>query len=242
MRPDQAFGGPTAALIHDLPLPAQWERDPSLHVVALGSVRMRRPGVVATRSTSGTIVRVDGLPVLDPVSTWVSLATVLGVDDLVAVGDRLVTGDRGRRPVAGIHELRCAVEEAEGRRHVRALRAALPLIRVGAWSRPETHLRLLVMRAGLPEPQLNARVVLRGGRAVRPDISWASRRVALEYDGSAFHGRSDWDVDASRHELLIDEGWTVVRVRADDLYRSPVALAARLRHRLLFTREVTNDR
>jgi very-short-patch-repair endonuclease len=230
MRPDQAFCGPTAALIHGLPLAARWERDQPLHVVGLGGARMRRPGVVGSRASSGRRVLVDGLPVLDPVSTWVTLAGLLTLDDLVAAGDRLVTGDRGRAPLASIEDLASTAHAASGRRGARSLRTAADLVRVGAWSRPETLLRLRIVRGGLPEPELNRLVRLGSGEFARPDLAWLRPRVAIEYDGAAFHGRDRWDADAARHERLVDEGWTVVRVRAADL-RSP-DLIPRLRHRL----------
>lgn len=240
MRADHAFTGPTAAKLHGLPLPRRLAEDARIHVVAFSDRRMRRPGVVGTRSDDGRIVTIRGYPVLDPVSTWMSLAGLATVDDLVVVADRIVTGDRGVRPMASIGELDQAIRSQPGRRHVRDLRAALPWVRVGAWSAPETLLRLLIIRAGLPEPELNMRVVLRSGEVVRPDLSWAAVRVAVEYDGSAFHRRDDWDRDALRHERLVDDGWLVVRVRADDLFRHPEALAERLRRRLA-SRTVAKD-
>lgn len=231
LRPDQAFAGPTAAVVHGIPLPSRWERDERLHVVALVGDRMRRPGVVGTRSSVGRIVRVDGLPVLDPAGAWVSLGGLLSRDDLVAAGDRVVSGTMTTPAAATIDDLRDEVARVGRRPGVRDLRAALDLIRVGAWSRPESLLRLLVVRSGLPEPVPNAPIRLPGGRIARPDLAWLDRRVAIEYDGSAFHGRDGWDADAARHELLVDAGWTVVRVRSSDLFHHPAQLAARLRAR-----------
>lgn len=236
LRDDQAFAGPTAALIHGLPLPPRWERDARLHVVALRGDRMRRPQVVGTRSSAGRIVQLDGLPVLDPAWTWISLGAHMSLDDLVAAGDRVVTGTMATPASATVDDLRRAVGQAGRRPGVRDLRAAAELIRVGSWSRPESLLRLLVVRSGLPEPALNPRIALPGGRAVRPDLAWPDRRVAVEYDGSAFHGRDGWDADAARHEMLIDAGWTVVRVRSSDLFRHPDALAVRLQSRFRVSR------
>ncbi|MGN6326548.1 endonuclease domain-containing protein [Pseudolysinimonas sp.] len=241
MRDDHAFAGPTAARLHRLPIPRRWERDDRVHVVALTDRRMRRPGVVGTRSVVVGVTRVRGLPVLDPVSTWVSLSTMLETDELVAVADRIVTGDRDSVATATLDDLRSAVDRVGRRRGVVGLHTALPWVRVGAWSPAETALRLLIVRAGLPEPELNAVVPLADGGVVRPDLSWASRRVAVEYDGSAFHGRDRWDRDAARHERLVDAGWLVVRVRADDLYRHPDRLVARL-HVRLASRAVTPAR
>jgi hypothetical protein len=233
LRPDQAFAGPTAALIHGMPLPRRREDDPRLHVVALTGDRMRRPGVVGTRSSVGGIERVGGVRVLDATWTWVSLGALLSVDDLVAAGDRAVSGTMTTAGSATPDGLREAIEKAGRRPGVRRLRAAVDLIRVGAWSRPESLLRLLIVRSGLPEPALNMRIELPGGRTIRPDLAWIERRVAVEYDGSAFHGRADWDADAARHESLVDAGWTVVRVRSADLFRHPDALASRLRQRFV---------
>ncbi|HXR44507.1 MAG TPA: hypothetical protein VN759_06850 [Pseudolysinimonas sp.] len=232
MSAGQAFSGPTAATIWELPLPMRWGFDERLHVSSRGEIRMRRPGVIGTRRGSGEPVLRTGMPVLDPAATWISLGGLLHPWDLTAVADRLISGTLTSDPLSSLVELRSALTAAGSARHIRRLRAALDDARVGAWSRPETLLRLLIARAALPEPVLNTPVPLDDRRVAYPDLAWPDVRIAIEYDGRWHDDSRFRDGDADRHERLVDAGWLVVRVRSADLFVRPSALIARLIRRL----------
>jgi len=226
----QAFTGPTAARLGGLPLPMRWERDDRLHVSSLRPQRaMRRPGVVGSARGSGSVVEREGLPVLEPEVVWIALARSLGVDDLIAVGDRLVSGTLRTPPVSTIDGLAAAVASSRGIPGAARARSALAMVRVGAWSRPETFVRLLLHDAGVPEPELNVPIVL-SDRIVIPDLSWPRRRVAVEYDG--WWHVEQGDRDADRHERLSDAGWIVVHVRRHDLFHRPAIIVDRVVRRL----------
>lgn len=231
MSSTQAFTGPTAALLMGAPLPLRLERDPRLHVSSLRPQRaMRRPGVVGVERGDGAVGRIRGIPALHAALVWVDLGRRLSIVDLVAVGDRLVSGTLRRPPLCGVEDLAAAVAQRTGSPGVRAARSALPSIRIGSWSRPETFLRLLIVAAGLSEPELNRPIVLSIGRLVVPDLCWPLYRIVIEYDGQ-WHDDA-WDSDADRHEALVDDGWMVVRVRRHELFHAPGALVARLVRRL----------
>jgi hypothetical protein len=232
MARNTVFSGPTAAKIWGLPLPLRLTADETLHVSSLGNRRMRRAGVVSSRREHGDVRLVRGLPVLDPSSTWMSLGRLLGTDDLTAVADRIITGTIDSPPLASVDDLDTALADAGSARFIRQLRAARVEARAGAWSRPETLLRLLIVRAGLPEPVLNAAVVVEDGGTLYPDLSWPEYRIVIEYDGH-WHGRQGrWTSDSARHERLVDAGWMVVRVQAGELFDHPQAVIARLARRL----------
>jgi very-short-patch-repair endonuclease len=231
LSPGQAFWGPTAAKLWELPLPLQWSIASDFYVASSLGARMRRPGVIGARLRPRSIVQLHGVPAFDPVSTWLSLGRLLAPHDLTAVADRLVTGTLKKPALSTVDQLQDAVGDAGGARGIRALRCALIDARVGSWSRTETLLRLLIQRAGLPEPDLNAKLML-GGRLIYLDIAWVSLQVAIEYDGRDFHGDSERQWDIERHELLVDAGWIVVRVRARELFDQSSAVIARLVRRL----------
>jgi very-short-patch-repair endonuclease len=229
----RAVTGPTAARLWDLPLPARLANDELIHVSSRApAVAVRRPGVVGSRRTSGEVVLRNGIPTLEPLRVWVSLAPLLTEWDLVAVTDRLISGTMSERPLASREELDASIERSARARGVAALRRALIRSRDGAWSRPETLLRLLVLQAGFPEPALNRWTPIGDRRWARPDLSWPELRVAVEYDGAAHDDARRYAADSERHERLVDAGWTVVRVRARDLFGPPSALIARLSRRL----------
>jgi len=172
------------------------------------------------------------LPVLTPESTWLSLGGLLSPPDLTAVGDRLVSGTRDTQALSSIAELRRAVCDAGSIPGIRDLRYALDDVRLGAWSRPETLVRLLLCAAGIPEPVLNQPVALADGGVAYPDLAWPEWRVAIEYDGKWHDDERQRMADLERHEQLADMGWMVIHVRSGDLFGSPSAVVARIIRRL----------
>lgn len=232
MRPTHVFSHVTAARLMDLPLPIRLERSSDLHVSAAAPGRAPQVrGVIGHqfREGSRSVVTHRGLRVTGPELTWVSLAAMLTLDDLVAVGDALVVGDH---PWTTVNGLRSAI--VPGMRGTTRLREALPLIRLGVRSRPETHLRLGIIRAGFPEPTVAHPVwvpALR--RAVHPDLSWPAWRVGLEYEGEG-HRIDRWQFqhDIRRVEGLVDIDWSLSRFAADDVYSSLSQTLTRIRLRL----------
>ena len=184
------------------------------------------------RVSGSTRCAVRALPVIDPVSCWLDLARVLGVPDLVAAGDYLVTGALGRDPLATVAALRGRLAGVPaGHRGVRFLRTALEGVREGAWSRPESLLRWALLASRLPEPALNPPLLL-GGRRIIPDLWWSDFRLAVEYDG-ALHGEPrQWARDLARSEWMADCGARVVHVTSADLFPDPSRVVARIARRL----------
>jgi hypothetical protein len=171
----------------------------------------------------GEVVMFDGVRLTSPARTWLDLASLVSIDELVAAGDSIVVEHSEnfplpRQPLATIGDLKRIVSQHPGMRGVRKARLALDLIRVGADSAPETMMRLALVRAGLPEPVLN--VVLRNGfghPVVWPDAAYPDHRIALQYDG-AHHGDSDqYRRDIKRQALTEGLGWREVRVHQGDL-------------------------
>lgn len=229
--PGQAFTGPTAARLWSMPIPRRWEQDGRVWVSALSRTHgMQRPGVISSRRSSGSVHHVQGYPVLGPSRTWASLARLLEVHDLVAVADRLITDSPRLASLATIDELRAEVDAT--RVGAPALRAALAEVRQGAWSRPETLLRLALTRAGVPEPVLNVAVDVDGHRTAAPDLAWPEYLVCAEYDGTWHDEPRVRAHDLERQELLADAGWLVVRIRAADLFPEPLSAVARILRRL----------
>ncbi|QAY73466.1 DUF559 domain-containing protein [Agromyces protaetiae] len=201
-----------------------------------GLTRARSRGVVGHEHTDVFAVRfVDVHPVVEPSRAWCQLATLLSHADLVAAGDALVTGARltgGRRldPLATLEELEHAARAWAGRRGARALLRALPHVRTGPDSRPESLLRLLVGGAGFPEPVIGYEVATPSGRVLHPDLAWPEWKVALEYEGDGHRtDRERWRRDIRRREDLEAAGWRIIRVTADDLFADPGGLIARIR-------------
>lgn len=159
------------------------------------------------------------------------LGASLPRDDLVVLGDFVITGDEpysGDPPPATWEQLHDAMERHGGRRGARVLREALPRIRYGSLSPQESRLRLALLDAALPEPACNYKVFGSDGRVLAMiDLAFPTFHVAVEYLGD--HHRltaTAYRQDIARRELLLDFGWDVVFVTARDDFR---AVAERVR-------------
>lgn len=116
-------------------------------------------------------------------------------------------------------------------------RRAAGFVRDRVESPTESRLRMLLVLAGLPEPEVQHVVAGEDGRPrYRLDLAYPAARVGVEYDGRQHaEDATQWRHDLRRREALDDAGWKLLVVTAQDLYRRPdevlrrvgVALAAR---------------
>lgn len=216
-----AFSHLTAARIHELPLPMSLDDDLVVHVMRdAKDGQMHRPGFIGHRGLSSrTVVRVAGLPVTSLADTWVDMGELirpgipLGHDDLVAMGDAVAD------KLGSVEPLREALAARVAPRGKLTLLEALDWIRVGSESPGETRTRLILVRAGLPEPELNKTVYAAGRRWLdRPDMRWVRQRVLLEYQGRDFHDSPEQrEHDEARFAGFSDDGWSVIDVWDDDV-------------------------
>lgn len=222
-----AFSHLTAARLLSLPLPTVWSPSEGLHVLRPSQhTRIRRAGVLGHRGLeSRELMSIHGLPLTSPQDTWLDLATLLDVDDLVVAGDAVA--NRVDQAVEDLALRLSARPRGRGRR--RALRA-VSLIRPGSGSAMESRARLAFLRGGLPEPELNASIVDGAGEWLATgDFVWREQRVVVEYEGD--HHRQDrkqWQSDVARTRLLEALGWRVIRITARDLAADRVADTVRL--------------
>jgi hypothetical protein len=160
---------------------------------------------------------VDGRIVTDAGKTFIDLATQLNVVDLVVFGDAAI-----RSGLATPDELERLARE-RGRRNIRKARQAAALVREQVDSPPETRLRLLLVFAGLPEPQVGIEVHdANGGWLAVPDLSYPEYKIAIEYDGlHHLLNRRQRASDILRRENLVNDGWIVIEVLADHLAHQP---------------------
>lgn len=214
----------TAGELHDLNPP----REPSIHVsVPVGATRCRADGIKAHLARPDAVVVVrKGIRVSSPMQTFLDLAGLQGMSlvDLVIVGDRLVA-----KRFATVRQLITATDAFAGRGASLARRAAR-LVRKGVDSPMETRLRLLIVMAGLPEPEVN--VILRlpdGEWAIRLDLSYPKHKVIIEYDGRQHaDSTSQWLRDLERREQLDGWGWRIVVVTAEGIFDDPAGTLGRV--------------
>ncbi len=215
----------TAARLRCQVLPPWLADSTELHLSkprALPSVR--RKGVIGhtVLAREDEIELVNGIRLSSRSRTWLDLARVLPLHDLVSMGDELIRIPRvdfeGRAEpydtVAGLRILAARHPNLQG---IVRVREALELMRVGADSAPETLLRLAIADAGLPEPALQVRLRARDARSPSADLGYRHRRLAIQYDGG--HHLNDEQVlsDRRRDKAFESAGWTVLVFGKSDL-------------------------
>ena len=186
-----------------------------LHVTYRNGARaMRRPGVVGhVEATTLAHVHItpSGVPASAPVDAWCESAALLTSDELIVMGDGLVSR---RNPVATLARLSAAVDARSGRRGTARLRIALHSIRANSDSARETMLRLAVTREGFPEPEVNAPLRDKAGRVIaHGDLVWPEFRVVVEYEGRQHaENPEQFAIDIRRLNRIAEAGYRVIRV------------------------------
>jgi hypothetical protein len=216
--PGAVVSGLTAARLLGVDLgPAD---DEPVELTVAASAGGRTPvGVRVRRKTlpDGAVVVVDGVAVTSAVVTAVDLATRLPPARAVQVLDQFVAAR-----LVGLDALRAGAAACTGPGAARARRAAAAADGLAA-SPPETTLRLVLLRSGLPRPVAQHEVRDRAGRFVaRVDFGWPGLRFAVEYEGSGHVDRLAHD--RRRLNALQDAGWRVFFVTAADMHDLPSLL------------------
>ncbi|MCZ9883325.1 DUF559 domain-containing protein [Arthrobacter sp. B2a2-09] len=184
----------------------------------------RRKGVIGHRVTAAVneVESVDGIRLSTRPRTWLDMARLLPLNDLVCMGDELIRIPRqaleGRdTPFANLDELRALVERHPNLQGVVRARQALELMRVGADSAPESLLRLAMLDAGIPEPELQLKLRTDDPFSPSADLAFRQRRVAIQYDGGHHLAEAQTLSDRRRNKAFEAAGWTVLVFRKDDL-------------------------
>ncbi|MFE5673092.1 endonuclease domain-containing protein [Agromyces sp. NPDC056523] len=240
MPPTQFFSHTTAARLNGVPLPGRIEDDRRLHVSVMGGdAQPRVRGVIGhqVEQSRTKVITGGGMRMTDPATTWCQLARYVGLEDLVAAGDHLLTvRDLGGRrdSYTSVPALTHAAAAHRGSTGIALLREALPLLRPGPLSRRESLLRVRIVRAGLPEPVVAHRVVEPALDGYEPtvDLAYPEYRIAMEYEGDHHRDPIQFRRDIARYERLQDVGWIVIRVTGDDLPDVPTASSARMLDRI----------
>jgi len=194
------------------------------------AVRSSRQGVKAHAGVIGAAVtRFRNLAISTPEQTFLDLATCLDLVALVVVGDSLIRA--GRTTAAALHDAALAWRG----RGAKLARRAARYVRDGVDSAMETRLRMLIVLAGLPTPQVN--FILRhpdGSWWMRFDLCYPSLKLIIEYDGRQ-HAENDdqWLHDLKRREALDRMGWRIIVVTSRDYYDTPEEVLRRLRDALI---------
>lgn len=231
------FSHITAAQIYDISLPRRLTARNVIHISRPqhSTTTRRVPSLVshAVKVEEGEVTRSRGIRVSSPCRVFFDLMGMLSEQELVVLGDQLVRVPRpqfeGRsRPWAtrsSLEELLSVHRKTKG---IVAGRSALEKIRVGADSPPETMLRLAIIDAGLPEPQLQPRPS--SGSWYSGDLGYEELKIVIQYDGGGHFTAVQQSVDQRRDHAFEGAGWAVIIANSEDLREGFAHVIERLRH------------
>jgi very-short-patch-repair endonuclease len=220
-----AFSGRTAGWLHGLDLAPC---DPIEVTIPepTGSSRLAGASVHRAHLARHEIVRRRGLATTSAIRTVVDLGGREPLTEGVVAADLFLHAG-----LVSVEELRCHVVEHPGARGIARLRRVVDLVEPKAESAMETRLRMLLVLARLPRPEVQVSIHDDEGRFLgRPDLLYPRQRLAIEYDGGTHRERM---VDDNRRQNgLVGAGLRLLRFTAADVYGSPDTIAMQVRHNL----------
>ena len=208
------FSGPTAAFLHGLDsvLPSGIEA-----TLPPPSPVSRRVGMTIRRSRlqADEVVLRKGFRVTSVLRTLVDLCCRLDLVEAVAYLDMAL-----HKKLIRLDDLK----PQPGSRGVVRLRRAIELAEPATESPMETRLRLLLVLAGLPRPEVQVSLPKVFARA---DLYYPEARLVIEYDGATH--RDSITGDDRRQNRLIEGGYRVLRFTAADVFGVPASVVASVR-------------
>ncbi|MGH3455332.1 MAG: hypothetical protein ACRDP2_13000 [Nocardioidaceae bacterium] len=191
-------------------------------MVPHGTSRSRYPGVQCIQGylPDSDVMVTNGLRLTVPSRTTVDLMRTLRRPYALSVADAMV-----RAELVTIAELARRIRRLKHFPGIVRARDLLRLIDPRAESPGESWLRLRLVDAGFPFPRPQYEVIDHRGRVIaRIDLAYPEIKLAMEYDGAAYHSHEeDQSHDEERRGLLTDAyGWRVERAtKADVLGTDP---------------------
>jgi very-short-patch-repair endonuclease len=217
-----AFSGRTAAWLHGLDVVPC---DPIEVTIPEPFGSGRRSGASVRRAALAReeIVRRRGLPTSSALRTVIDLGGRDPLTEGVVAADLFL-----HAALVTIAELRAYVAGHSGAKGVARLRRVVDLAEPEAESAMETRLRMLLVLARLPRPEVQVSIHDDQGRFLgRPDLFYPRQRLAIEYDGGNHRDRL---VDDNRRQNgLVGAGLRLLRFTAADVYATPDAVAMQVR-------------
>ena len=218
---EYAFSGQTAGWMLGLDMPPCEPIEVSVPREALvrarAGIKLRRTEMSAT-----DVVTLGEFRATSPIRTARDLGSRRDLVESVVAIDMAVRGG-----LIELTDLQRHVAMHPGAKGVKRLRRAVALADPRAESPMESRLRMELVKARLPRPEVQAELRDSSGRFLaRADLYYPDRRLVIEYDGENHKERLAADV--RRQAELLNAGYHVVRFTAAD-FRTPGTVAAQVR-------------
>ena len=218
-----ALSGRSAAVVHGLDL---WKQE-ATEVTAPRAAGVRvRANVRVHRDELqlSDVVRRRGVLVTSALRTCFDLVRRLPLVEAVVVADAMLHRHLVRMP-----DLLAYICAHPGSRGIRQARTVAGLADARSESPMESRLRMIIVRAGLPRPEVQEPLRDTDQRVLaRPDLAYPSSRLGIEYDG-ATHRASLIEDNRRQNMLLRRFGIVLLRYTASDVYQRPATIVEDIR-------------
>lgn len=194
-------------------------RDVPAEVTVAGGGQRVHPGLTVRRDriAPGETTRVGDVRCTSPLRTAYDLGRQEDLVEAVVAVDRLANEHRFP-PDLLLH----FTTHYRGGPGTARLCATLAHANPYAGSPMETRLRMIVIGAGLPRPEVQWVVQDAVARtAVWLDLAWPTHRIGVEFEGAGHTAPVEVLRDAGRYTRLVDRGWRIYRYTKYDVYRNP---------------------
>lgn len=210
--------------LYDVPL----DRPTATRHRAGGGTRRSSVLACANLPLEGVVREIEGIAVTSPARSIVDVARTVSVESGLCAADEAI-----RRKLCTPVELQAQVDAARGRTGVARARVIPEMSSGLSESVLESLIKLTLLFSGLPAPELQVRLGVRGGQRFRVDFFWRDWRLIGEADGFGKYGtgpdeiRRNWAAERRRQQQLEEEGYVVIRWTWADL-RHPQRIVARV--------------
>ena len=201
-------------------------RDVPAEVMVAGGGQRVHDGLLVRRDriAPGETIRVGDVRCTSPLRTAYDLGRQDDLVESVVAVDRLANRHRFD-PNLLLH----FAARYRGNPGTAQLCTALAHVNPYAGSPMETRLRMIIVQAGLPCPEVQWVVQdVEGRTAVWLDLAWPEHRIGIEFEGAGHTDPVEVLRDAGRYTRLVDRGWRIYRYTKHDVYGAPERIVTEL--------------
>jgi hypothetical protein len=215
------FANRTAAWMHRLDVepgnPFQVAVPPQVRLSSRAGLELRR-----AQCADGEVVTIKGVRATSLNRTLLDLCSRSSAPEALVALDMALRAELTDRRL--LIDYAAQVHGRSGASRLRDLAA----VAAPAESPMETRLRWLLIRGGLPMPEVQSHVYNGGGQFVgRADLYYPSAHLVIEFDGG--NHRTRLVADDRRQNSIVDAGYRILRFTSADVYGRPDAVIALVR-------------
>jgi very-short-patch-repair endonuclease len=213
------IGYANALRLWGLPVPNALPDD-RIHVIADDVTRRPRLKGVAAHIWKGSCEfrepPSERFLISSPIAAWAQMATYTTWQDLAVIGSSLLSRNQQHLGITLQELISYVHRNPKFKLRIRCMES-IPFVIENTDSPPEAKLYIILVRAGITDIVANYPVRTASGIMRFIDLAIPDLKIGFEYQG-AYHGSTrQMRNDANKMNQLLDQGWVILQVTADDI-------------------------